>query len=148
MPTTDPSDPTVGPSAGLAEALGAPDPSVRLRAALAAGSSPGPGLLEVLVRRCAAEPDPFVRDMLTWALTRLPAGETLPRLRRELGSPVPRARAQALHTLSKLGDARAWSWMSGDLLRDPDDAVARTAWRPAVALAPHGERARAPAARA
>ncbi|MGY1714734.1 HEAT repeat domain-containing protein [Geodermatophilus sp. SYSU D01106] len=147
MPTTNPpAGPPAGPSAGLAEALGAPDPSVRLRAALAAGSSPGPGLLEVLVRRCAAEPDSFVRDMLTWALTRLPAGETLPRLRRELGSPVPRARAQALHTLSKLGDARAWAWVSGDLLRDPDDDVARTAWRTAVALAPDGERARLAAA--
>ncbi|MGY1650268.1 HEAT repeat domain-containing protein [Geodermatophilus sp. SYSU D01119] len=138
MPTTDQD---ADPSARLAETLGAPDPSVRLRAALTAGSSPGPGLLEALVRRCAAEPDPFVRDMLTWALTRLPAEETLPRLRRELGSREPRARAQALHTLSKVGDARAWPWVSGDLLRDPDDDVARTAWRTAVALAPDGGRA-------
>ena len=122
-----------------ADALGATDASVRLRAALAAGASPDPGLLERLVERCAVEPDFFVRDMLTWALTRLPADAVLPRLRRELGADRPQARSQALHTLSKVGDARAWPWLTRDLLRDGDDEVARTAWRVAVALVPEGE---------
>ncbi|GAB1327057.1 hypothetical protein ACE1SV_13960 [Streptomyces sennicomposti] len=120
----------------LAGALSAGDPSVRLQAALAAGSNPGSALLEPLVERCAVEPDLFVRDMLSWALTRLPAETTLPRLRRELGSERAQARSQALHTLSKIGDGRAWTWITRAMLRDPDDEVARTAWRVAVALAP------------
>ncbi|MGM1063984.1 HEAT repeat domain-containing protein [Saccharothrix sp. Mg75] len=120
----------------VAGALRAEDPSTRLRAALAAGSDPDPGLLEVLVERCAVEPDFFVRDMLSWALTRLPPDVTLPRVREELRSGRPRARGQALHTLSKVGDRRAWAWITRDLLRDADDEVARTAWRTAVALVP------------
>ncbi|NMO33794.1 hypothetical protein HG826_09380 [Streptomyces sp. GMY01] len=124
----------------LAGALSAGDPSVRLQAALAAGSNPGPALLEPLVERCAVEPDLFVRDMLSWALTRLPPETTLPRLRRELGSERAQARSQALHTLSKIGDERAWGWITHAMLRDPDDEVARTAWRVAVALAPEGEK--------
>lgn len=124
----------------LAGALSAGDPSVRLQAALAAGSNPGTALLEPLVERCAVEPDLFVRDMLSWALTRLPAETTLPRLRRELGSERAQARSQALHTLSKIGDGRAWAWITRAMLRDPDDEVARTAWRVAVALAPEDEK--------
>ncbi|WP_439946702.1 HEAT repeat domain-containing protein [Streptomyces sp. BBFR109] len=124
----------------LAGALSAGDPSVRLQAALAAGSNPGPALLEPLVERCAVEPDLFVRDMLSWALTRLPPETTLPRLRRELGSERAQARSQALHTLSKIGDERAWGWITHAMLRDPDDEVARTAWRVAVALAPEDEK--------
>lgn len=51
-------------------------------------------------------------------------------------SPPNQARVQALHTLSKIADERAWSWITAAMLRDPDDEVARTAWRAAVALAP------------
>ncbi|MFE2752627.1 hypothetical protein ACFXGA_11570 [Actinosynnema sp. NPDC059335] len=120
----------------VAAALGAADASVRLRAALAAGSHPDPVLLDPLVRRCAVEPDFFVRDMLSWALTRLPPELVLPRLRRELDAEGARARGQALHTLSKIGDRRAWAWITRGMLRDADDDVARTAWRVAVALVP------------
>ena len=127
---------TTGRPGHLAEALVADDPSVRLRAALAIGTDPDAGLLEALVERCAVEPDPFVRDTLSWALTRLPAGTTLPRVRRELDSPRPRARSQALHTLSKVGERSTWAWITPGLLRDPDDEVARTSWRAAVGLAP------------
>jgi len=124
----------------MARALGAEDPSVRLQAALAVGSNPDPGLLEALVERCALEPDFFVRDMLSWALTRLPPESTLPRLRRELASERARARSQALHTLSKIGDRSAWPWITRDLLRDADDEVARTAWRAAVVLVPEDKK--------
>ncbi|WP_299951882.1 HEAT repeat domain-containing protein [uncultured Modestobacter sp.] len=120
----------------VAGALAADDPSVRLRAALAIGTEPDAGLLEALVERCAVEPDFFVRDMLSWALTRLPAGTTLPRIRRELGSEHAQARSQALHTLSKIGVRSSWAWITPALLRDPDDEVARAAWRAAVALVP------------
>jgi HEAT repeat protein len=124
----------------VAGALGAEDSSVRLQAALAVGSHPDPGLLETLVDRCAVEPDFFVRDMLSWALTRFSPGITLPRLRQELASERPQARGQALHTLSKIGDERAWAWITCDLLRDADDEVARTAWRVAAALVPEDEK--------
>ncbi|WP_445281130.1 HEAT repeat domain-containing protein [Streptomyces sp. DSM 118148] len=127
-------------SARVAGALSAEDASVRLQAALAAGTHPDGALLETLVERCAVEPDFFVRDMLSWALTRLPVEVTLPRIRRELGSGRAQARAQALHTLSKTRDRRAWAWITRDMLRDADDEVARTAWRAAVLLVPEEER--------
>lgn len=114
-----------------------PDVSVRLQAALAAGTSPDPAQLDALVERCGVEPDFFVRDMLTWAVIRQPA--PLARVLRELDSEIPQARSQALHTLSKLGDG--WSAITRELLHDPDDEVARTAWRTAVGLVPAGGRA-------
>lgn len=113
--------------------------SVRLRAAMAAGTSPDPRYLDTLVERCAVEPEFYVRDMLTWALTRLPPAVTLPKLLAELGSERARARSQALHTLSKTGDRRAWPAITPALLTDADDEVARTAWRTAVVLVPEGE---------
>ncbi|TCJ34205.1 HEAT repeat domain-containing protein [Parafrankia sp. BMG5.11] len=124
----------------VANALGAKDSSVRLQAALAVGSNPDPGLLETLVERCAVEPDFFVRDMLSWALTRFSPRITLPRIRQELDSERAQARSQALHTLGKIGDKGAWAWITRDMLRDADDEVARTAWRVAVALVPEGEK--------
>ncbi|MFD3957041.1 MULTISPECIES: HEAT repeat domain-containing protein [Streptomyces] len=113
--------------------------SVRLRAALAIGSAPDPRYIGPLVGRCATEPEFFVRDMLTWALNRHPVTLTLPVLLLELRSERPQARSQALHTLSKIGDPRAWLAITRALLTDPDDEVARSAWRAAVVLVPEGE---------
>lgn len=110
--------------------------SVRLQAALAAGTTPDPGLVGTLVARCGVEPDFFVRDMLTWALTRHEPALTVPALVGELGSARAQARSQALHTLSKIGDRRAWPAISRALLTDADDDVARSAWRAAVVLVP------------
>ncbi|MGV9674939.1 HEAT repeat domain-containing protein [Nocardia sp. NPDC003482] len=123
------------------EALAATNSSTRLRAALAMGTRPEPGFLDALVDRCAVEPDFFVRDMLTWALTRLPAERTMPRLRAELRSDRAQARSQALHTLSKIGDPGTWPAITRSLLHDADDQVARSAWRAAVVLVPEDERA-------
>lgn len=117
-------------------ALNAADPSVRLQAALAIGARPDPALVEALVERCAVEPDFFVRDMLTWALTRLPARTTVPALLAELTSTRAQARSQALHTLSKIGDRSVWPAITRALLHDEDDEVARSAWRAAVLLVP------------
>lgn len=114
--------------------------SVRLRAALAAGTTPDPRFVDKLVERCATEPEFFVRDMLTWALTRHPVSLTLPALLRELRSERAQARSQALHTLSKIGDRRAWPAITRPLLTDADDDVARSAWRAAVVLVPEDER--------
>ncbi|WP_373283877.1 HEAT repeat domain-containing protein [Nocardia exalbida] len=123
----------------LLEALSAGDSSTRLRAALAVGTHPDNGFVDALVARCAIEPDFFVRDMLTWALTRFPAEITVPRLHAELRSERSQARSQALHTLSKIGDRDSWPAITRSLLHDADDEVARSAWRAAVVLVPAGE---------
>jgi HEAT repeat protein len=120
----------------LRSALEDPEASARLQAALAAGMHPAEEQVEVLVRRCAVEPDFFVRDMLSWALSRHAASTVVPRLVGELASKVPQARSQALHTLSKVGDRRAWPAITVELLTDEDDEVARAAWRTAAALYP------------
>ncbi|MFI0965874.1 HEAT repeat domain-containing protein [Streptomyces sp. NPDC021080] len=125
----------------LLHALEADSSSVRLRAALAVGTAPDPRYVAGLVQRCAVEPEFFVRDMLTWALTRHPVSLTLPALLREVGSDRPQARSQALHTLSKVGDRQAWPAITPALLSDADDEVARSAWRTAVVLVPEGEEA-------
>lgn len=126
-----------GPDARLLDALADTHPSTRLRAALAAGTTPDPRLAPTLLARCAIEPDFYVRDMLTWALCRLPADVTVPGLLAELGSAHVQAHSQALHTLSKIGDRRGWPAASA-LLHDQHDGIARAAWRAAVALVPPG----------
>ncbi len=123
----------------VADGLAAAASSARLRAALAAGTRPEPALIGPLVRRCAVEPDFQVREMLTWALTRHDPDLTVVPLVGELASALPQARSQALHTLSKIGDVRAWPALTAALLHDPDDEVARAAWRAAVVLAPPEE---------
>ncbi|MFJ5137680.1 HEAT repeat domain-containing protein [Streptomyces sp. NPDC088707] len=115
--------------------------SVRLRAALAAGTAPDPRFVDKLVERCGIEPDFSVREMLTWALTRHAPSRTLPGLLAEVRSERAQARSQALHTLSKIGDRRAWPSITRELLSDADDEVARSAWRAAVVLVPEEERA-------
>lgn len=113
--------------------------SVRLRAALAVGTSPDPRFIDKLIERCAIEPEFYVRDMLTWALTRHPASMTIPELLNEVRSERAQARSQALHTLSKIGGRQAWPAITRALLADADDEVARSAWRAAVVLVPEDE---------
>ncbi|WP_330467474.1 HEAT repeat domain-containing protein [Micromonospora zamorensis] len=121
------------------QALENADPSVRLRAALAVGTAPDPLFVDTLVERCAIEPEFSVREMLTWALIRHPTALTVPKLTDQLRSERAQARSQALHTLSKIGDRRAWPALTRALLTDPDDEVARSAWRAAVVLVPPGD---------
>ncbi|MFJ4878957.1 HEAT repeat domain-containing protein [Streptomyces sp. NPDC088745] len=111
---------------------------VRLRATMAVGSRPDPAYVGPLVVRCAVEPDFQVREMLTWALTRHAPDLTVPALVAELRSETAQARSQALHTLSKIGDRRARPAITRALLTDPDDEVARSAWRAAVVLVDPG----------
>ncbi|MEU3778534.1 HEAT repeat domain-containing protein [Streptomyces sp. NPDC032472] len=120
------------------QGLASSSSSVRLRAALAVGTAADSRCVDALIERCAVEPDFHVRDMLTWALTRLPASVTVPKLVDELGSECAQARSQALHTLSKVGDRRAWPAITRALLTDADEEVARSAWRAAVVLVPEG----------
>ncbi|MFI6259620.1 HEAT repeat domain-containing protein [Micromonospora zamorensis] len=121
------------------QALENADPSVRMRAALAVGTAPDPLFVDTLVERCAIEPEFSVREMLTWALIRHPTALTVPKLTDQLRSERAQARSQALHTLSKIGDRRAWPALTRALLTDPDDEVARSAWRAAVVLVPPGD---------
>ncbi len=123
----------------LEAALVHPDSSVRLNAALSAGMSPSPQDLEALIERCREEPDFQVREMLTWALIRLPSDIVLPRVVAELSRNEPQARSQALHTLSKLRDPSAWPAVAARLYDDDPD-VMRTAWYAAVAVVPDSER--------
>ncbi|WP_132992849.1 HEAT repeat domain-containing protein [Gordonia zhaorongruii] len=134
-------------STRMAAALRAADSSTRLQAALAVGTDPDARVLDLLIERCRVESDFFVRDMLTWALTRFPVEATVPMLVAELDSSVPQARSQALHTLSKVGEPAesasggalgVWQAITGDLLTDADDEVARSAWRAAVIVVPAG----------
>ncbi|MEU4698838.1 HEAT repeat domain-containing protein [Nonomuraea dietziae] len=113
--------------------------SVRLQAALVAGTTPDPRFIDRLIERCAIEPDFYVRDMLTWALTRHSSSMTVPKLIDELRSERAQARSQALHTLSKIGDRQAWPAITRALLTDADDEVARSGWRAAVVLVPERE---------
>lgn len=122
----------------LDRAMMAEDPSARLQAALTAGTSPDPAFVEVLVARCSIEPDFYVRDMLTWALTRHDRATVLASLLPQLNSDMPQARSQALHTLTKIADPSTWSAITPALLQDEDDEVARTAWRAASGLVPEG----------
>ncbi|MFD8384791.1 HEAT repeat domain-containing protein [Streptomyces sp. NPDC059679] len=119
---------------------------VRLRAALAVGTTPDPGFIDKLIERCAIEPEFYVREMLTWALTRHSPSLTVPGLLKELRSKRAQGRSQALHTLSKIADPQAWPAITRELLFDADDEVARAAWRAAVVLVPADERAELAAA--
>lgn len=128
------------PADRLRTALLAPDASSRLQAAMSAGIRPADEYAAVLVERCAVEPDFGVREMLTWALTRHDPAVTVDLLVPELVSELPQARSQALHTLSKVGDPRAWPAITPALLHDEHPEVARAAWRTAARLAPERER--------
>ena len=133
---------THAPEDRLRAALEHPSASARLASALAAGTSPDPRFAPVLVEACGAEPDFFVRDMLTWAITRHTADDTVPLLIAAASSNVQQARSQAFHTLSKVRDPRGWSAITSEVMADRDDEVARAAWRCAVILAPDEERQR------
>ena len=130
------------PGNRLRAALWGGSASARLQAALAAGTRPDGSYIEVLVERCGVEPDFFVRDMLTWALTRHDPASTVKAVLPELRSSSPQARSQALHTLSKIGDPKTAVAITVDLLHDDDTEVARAAWRTAAGLVPHGGEAR------
>lgn len=128
-------------------ALSSSNPQQRLQAAMSVGTTAEDRHLGALIQRCRIEPDFFIRDMLTWAVTRMPAEATVPLLVAELSSDVPQAQSQALHTLSKIGDSRGWEAMDpgviGDrLIAHADTEVARSAWRAAVALVPGDDRER------
>jgi HEAT repeat protein len=125
--------------ATLKALLASPDKSVRLKAALAAGTYPEADFVDVLIDQCAHETDFFVRDTLSWALIRNDIPKVIERLKRELHSENAQAKKQALHTLSKIGDKQFYSLITREHFLDSDDEVAVTAWRAASVLVPESE---------
>ena len=126
--------------ATLQSLLDSPDQSVRLKAALAAGTYPEPEFIEILISQCAIEPDFFVRDTLSWALMRNDISQVVKRLEIELRSTNNQAKSQAIHTLSKIGDKKNYSLITDEMLFDADDFLASTAWRAASVLVPDDQR--------
>lgn len=124
----------------LRSLLDSPDKSVRLNAALAAGTYPEPEFIEILISQCAIEPDFFVRDTLSWALMRNEIPKVVQRLEIELHSANSQAKTQAIHTLSKIGDKKNYPLITDAMLFDEDDFVASTAWRAASVLVPEEEK--------
>ena len=126
--------------ATLQAMLSSPDQSQRLKGALAAGTYPNPEFIDILIAQCSHESDFFVRDTLSWALMRHDRETVVERLKPELISPIPQARSQALHTLSKIGDQKNYQLITEGHLFDEDDTVAVTAWRTASVLVPEDEK--------
>jgi hypothetical protein len=126
--------------ATLQTLLASPDQSVRLKAALAAGTYPEIEFIEVLISQCAIESDFFVRDTLSWALMRNDVAKVVERLKTELQSSNPQAMSQAIHTLSKIGDKTNYSLITDEMLFDPNEFIASTAWRVASVLVPDGQK--------
>jgi len=126
--------------ATLQTLLASPDQSVRLKAALAAGTYPDPEYIEILIAQCTHEPDFFVRDTLSWALMRHDVKKVVKRLEIELQSSNPQAKSQAIHTLSKIGDKANYSLITDEMLFDQDDFIASTAWRVASVLVPDDQK--------
>ncbi len=124
----------------LRSLLDSPDQSVRLKAALAAGTYPEDDFIEVLISQCAIESDFFVRDTLSWALMRNDVSKVVKRLEIELHSPNLQAKSQAIHTLSKIGDKTNFQLITDEMLFDSDDFIASTAWRVASVLAPDDQK--------
>lgn len=126
--------------ATLQELLSSSDQSVRLKAALSAGTFPQSEYIPILVSQCAHEPDFFVRDTLSWALMRHEKSEVVERLKPQLQSGIAQARSQAMHTLTKIGDKAFYSLITREHLLDANDKVAVTAWRSASSLAPDSQK--------
>jgi HEAT repeat protein len=124
----------------LSSLLKSPDQSVRLKAALAAGTYPDPEYIEILIAQCTHESDFFVRDTLSWALMRHDVTKVVKRLETELQSSNPQAKSQAIHTLSKIGDKANYRLITDDMLFDSDDFIASTAWRVASVLVPDDQK--------
>ena len=122
--------------ATLQALLNSADQSVRLKAALDAGTYPKLEQIEILIAQCSRESDFYVRETLSWALIMHDRDTVVKQLEVELHSEVSQARSQALHTLTKIGDKSNYPLITPELMFDSTDSVAMTAWRAASLLVP------------
>jgi HEAT repeat protein len=102
-----------------------PHESVRQRAAIGLGALVTPDLAGRVAATLWEEPDFFVRESLTWVLTRVPRA-ALPYALVALGDERARVRLTAAHVLGKLGDRSAVPALV-PLTADSDDDVAAKA---------------------
>lgn len=117
-----------------------PHEDVRQRAAIGLGTLVTPELAGHVADLLWAEPDAFVRESLTWVLTRVPHA-ALPYALDGLADDRARVRVTAAHLVSKIGDRRAVPALI-PLTADADDDVAAKA---RFALARLGDPAAIPA---
>ena len=94
------------PFSSLVEQLNHPDRNVRGQAALSLGSCGESGVLDALLGALATEPDPFVREDMTWAVVRIGDSAVQPVIDL-LTHPDAGLRHQAAHILGKIRDSRA-----------------------------------------
>ena len=120
--------------ATLKSMLASPDQSVRLQAALTAGTYPEPEYIDVLIEQCRFETDFYVRDTMSWALMRNERNKVVEKLKLELQSSNPQAKSQTIHTFSKIGDKENFGLITNEMLFNENELIASTAWRAAVAL--------------
>ena len=126
--------------ATLKSMLASSDQSVRLQAALTAGTYPKPEYIDILIGQCAIEPDFYVRDTMSWALMRNEREQVVKRLRVELKSSNPQAKSQPIHTFSKIGDKNNYALITDEMLFNENELIASTSWRAAVALVPDDQK--------
>lgn len=115
-----------GPASDLAEQLSDPDRSVRNTAALEIGSKSEAACAHVLVEALWAEPDFFVRETMTWAVTRMEEATQPAVLAAIKPDRSPEVRVQALHVLSKFANPETVGVLL-PYVTDPDEVVARKA---------------------
>lgn len=102
----------------LTERLRHPEAWVRFRAAL---ESPASAPLDVLVEGLRSDPEPGVREALTWGVVH--HGEAaVPAVLAHLDDPDPGVRTQMAHVLGKLAHPATAAALAG-LLVDPEPAV-------------------------
>lgn len=101
------------------------DSNVRQRAALRLGTLADESVTGELVALLRSEPDPFVRETLTWAVTAQDRA-AVPHLLDALAGKDP-SRAQILHALSKIQDPGTMRHVV-PLADDPTPEVAAKAW--------------------
>lgn len=103
-------------------ALMHPDKDVRQQGAIALGQLADPRLAPQIANLLWQEGDFFVRETLTWVLTRTPAAAT-GEAARALENPNAGVRLQALHLLSKVADPSSVAVVARHI-DDADPAVA------------------------
>ncbi|UNX54514.1 HEAT repeat domain-containing protein [Georgenia sp. TF02-10] len=104
-----------------------PDRDVRQAAALDLGTLADPGAARALVARLWSEPDFFVRDTLSWAVTRV-AEAAAPLLLDALAGADTASRVQAVHVLSKIADPATTDAIVPLAADDDPDVAAKARW--------------------
>jgi len=125
MSTSQPDNSAI-PANQLLEKLSDPERSVRNTAALAIGSQFEIGCANALVDALWAEPDFFVRETMTWAVTRLEEATRPAVLAASGPDRSSEVRVQALHVLSKFANPETVDAVL-PYITDPDEGVARKA---------------------